>query len=354
MPKKRSQRTLRGDGSAKPRATMVDVAALAGVSLTTVSRVVNDHPNVTAGLATRVRKAIEQLDYKHDVNASILRRSDRKTATIGLVLADVANPFMSALHRAVEDYVWSRGVLLLTGSSDEDGEREHHLIREFSARRVDGMIIVPSSNDHSYLMSERRHGTAIVFVDRPPRFLNADTVTSEDFEGSRRAVEHLIAHGHRRVAFLGASRSIPTGEQRLGGYLAGLSAHGVPFDPALVRTELRTMEDAESAATQMLAAADPPTALFAGQNYFTIGASKALRARGLQNEVALIGVDDFPLADLLDPAISVLAHDPVALGREAAGILFRRIEGDQSPIVHVTVPTELIARGSGEIPGPAL
>jgi LacI family transcriptional regulator len=103
----------------------------------------------------------------------------------------------------------------------------------------------------------------------------------------------------------------------------------------------------------MLDLAEPPTALFTGQNYFTIGASKALRARGLQNEVALIGVDDFPLADLLDPPISVLAHDPVALGREAAEILFRRIEGDQSPIRRVTVPAELIARGSGEIPGPA-
>src|SRR6266852_8579730 len=110
---------------------MHDVAALAGVALATVSRVVNGKPGVSPATQARVQAAINRLDYRRNVNASSLRRLDRKTATIGLVLEDVANPFMSALHRAVEDYVWSRGVLLLTGSSDEDGEREHHLIREF-------------------------------------------------------------------------------------------------------------------------------------------------------------------------------------------------------------------------------
>jgi LacI family transcriptional regulator len=332
---------------------MVDVAALAGVSLTTVSRVVNGYTNVTDEMAARVRKAIEQLDYRHDMNASTLRRADRRTATIGLVLADVANPFMSSLHRAVEDYVWSRGVVLLAGSSDEDGDREHHLIREFSARRVDGLIIVPSGPDHSYLLSERRHGTAIVFVDRPPRFLNADTVTAQDFEGAQLAVEQLIDLGHRRIAFLGAGRTIATAERRLNGYAAAHAARGVPFDSDLVRTELRTMEDAEREAATLLDESAGITAIFSAQNYFTIGAGKLLRQRGLQHDVALIGVDDFPLADVFDPPITVVAHDPAELGRVAAELLFRRIEGDDSPPHVVTVPAELIRRGSGEIPGPA-
>src|SRR5438034_2020423 len=123
---------------------MLDVAALAGVGLATVSRVVNGKRGVSPATAARVLAAIERLDYRHDVNASILRRADRKTATIGLVLEDASNPFMSALHRAVEDCVRARGMLVFAGSCDEDGRRERELIGAFRARRVDGIVVVPA------------------------------------------------------------------------------------------------------------------------------------------------------------------------------------------------------------------
>jgi LacI family transcriptional regulator len=328
---------------------MLDVAALAGVGLATVSRVVNDKSGVSPATMARVRSAIEQLDYRRDVHATLLRRSDRKTATIGLVLEDVLNPFMSALHRAVEDFARARGVLVFAGSCDEDGAREREFIGVLRARRVDGIIVVPAGPDHSYLLSELRVGTAVVFVDRPARFLDADSVTSDDQGGTRLAVAHLVERGHRRLAYLGADLAIATAEARLEGYTAALAAHGLAFDPTIVRTGLRSVEDAQASVAEMLAGNDAPTAVLSAQNYFTIGAFKALRSLNLQHRVAVVGFGDFPLAEMLDPPVTVVVHDPAELGRKAAELLFRRLDGDRSASEHVVCPVHLVPRGSGEI-----
>jgi LacI family transcriptional regulator len=328
---------------------MVDVAALAGVGLKTVSRVVNGEPGVSPALEARVRRAIEQLNYRRDANASMLRRLGRKTQTIGLVLEDVANPFSSALHRAIEDSARARNVLVFAGSCDEDPHRERELIGSFRDRRVDGIIAVPASHDHTYLHDEQRAGTVVVFVDRPARHLDADSVVSNNLGGAVEAVEHLLAHGHRRIAFLGDLLSISTAEERLQGYTRALERAAIRGDPDLVRTGLRDPDVAARAVDELLALSEPPTALFASQNLLTIGGIRALRRAGLERRIALIGFDDVALSDLLDPAISVVAQDPQALGRSAAELLFRRLDGHLSPSVHVVVPVNLIARGSGEI-----
>jgi LacI family transcriptional regulator len=328
---------------------MLDVAALAGVALKTVSRVVNGEPGVSPALEAKVRRAIEQLNYRRDANASMLRRLGGKTQTIGLVLEDVANPFSSALHRAIEDSARARNVLVFAGSCDEDPRRERELIGSFRDRRVDGIIVVPAGHDHTYLYDEQRAGTALVFVDRPAGHLDADSVASNNVGGSVEAVEHLLAHGHRRIAFLGDLPSIATAEERLQGYNQALEQGGIGIDSNLIRTGLRDPETAASAVDALLALPDPPTALFTSQNLLTIGGIQALRRTGLERRVALMGFDDVPLSDVLDPAISVVAQDTQAIGRSAAELLFRRLDGDASPTVHHVVPVKLIARGSGEI-----
>src|SRR5881397_4145504 len=201
---------------------MRDVAALAKVSLKTVSRVVNGEAGVSPRLAKRVTAAGERLDYRHNFTASSLRRSDGRSRTIGVVLEDVANPFASALHRAIEDVAVERAVLVLAGSSDEDERRERRLVAAFASRRVDGLIIQPSSHDHSYLQAERNVGTAIVFVDRPPAMFDADTVLTDNAAGVRRGVRHLVALGHRRIAYLGDLHTIATAAERYRGYLEEL------------------------------------------------------------------------------------------------------------------------------------
>ena len=329
---------------------MRDVAALAKVSLKTVSRVVNGETGVTPRLAKRVMTARDRLGYRHDLTASSLRRSDGRSLTIGVVLEDVSNPFASTLHRAIEDVAVERRVLVLAGSSDEDEDRERQLVSAFVSRRVDGLIIQPSSHDHSYLHTERRAGTPVVFVDRPPSFLDADAVVTDNAAGIRGAVRHLVEQGHRRIAYLGDMRSIATAAERHQGYVEELAEQKIGVDATLVRLDLRGIEKAEAAAREVLARPQRPTAIIAGQNLITIGAFRALRALDLHRRVALVGFDDFLLADLLAPGITVIAQDPAAIGRTAAAVLFRRLDGDRSPSQVHTVRTRMITRGSGEIP----
>jgi LacI family transcriptional regulator len=329
---------------------MRDVAAHAGVSLKTVSRVVNDEAGVSVRLSEQVRASVAELGFQPNAGASNLRRLDRKTATVGLLLQDVANPFSAALHRAVENIALARGVLVFSASVDESPQREHDLVRALAARRVDGLIIVPTGDDQRYLEPERRAGTVIVCVDRVAVNLDVDSVVVTNVSGAAEGVRHLIAAGHRRIAFLGDHPHVFTAAERYQGYQQALAGAGLTLDPALVVHGLHDAGVADGAVTTLLTRPDPPTAVFTAQNLVTIGAVKALRRLDRQHRVALVGFDDVELADLVVPGITVVAQDPAAIGRTAASVLFSRLAGDPSPpAVHV-LSTTLVRRGSGEIP----
>jgi LacI family transcriptional regulator len=336
----------------RARPTMRDVAALAGVALKTVSRVMNGVPTVDPELAARVRAAADKLGYRPNLAASNLRRAGGRTDTVGLLVEDVGNPFSAALHRAVETVARTRGVLLLAGSIEEDAEREHQLARTLIDRRADGLIIVPAGSDYRWVVSEQQAGTAFVFVDRVPTPMVADAVLADTRRGAADGVAHLLTSGHRRIGYLGDSLSIQTAKDRYEGYRDTLESAGIGVDAALVRTDLRTVDAARAAALQLLRTAEP-TALFASQNLVLIGAIHALHEAGLQDRIALVGLDDLALADLIRPAISVVAQDPATIGRIAAERLFARLDGDRSAPAVYPVPTRLIRRGSGEIPPPA-
>jgi len=332
------------------RATMRDVAALAGVGIKTVSRVVNGEPGVSPAMAERVTAAARTLNFQADARASNLRRAGRRTHSLGLLLASVDNPFAAAIHRAVEDVAAQRDVAVLSASTDERPEREKALVATFTARRVDGLIITATGDDHSYLQPELDAGTPVVSVDRPAIGIEVDCVVVDNVEGARSATEHLLHAGHRRVAYLGDLPIIATARQRHEGYLSAMRGAGAPVDDGLVIDGLHSDEAAAAAAHRILTQPDPPTAIFASQNLITTGAIHALRALGLHREVALVGFDDFSLADLLEPAVTVVAQDPVAIGRIAAERLFTRMEDHDRPVEQIVLPTRLVVRGSGELP----
>jgi LacI family transcriptional regulator len=331
------------------RPTMKEVATLAGVSLATVSRVVNDDGKVRPDLAEKVREAVSLLGYRRDLTATNLRRADRQSASVGLVFDDVANPFHAALLRGVETVARTRGVLPLVGSSDEDPARERELAEAFLARRVDGLIVVPAGPDQSYLRSERDAGVGLVFVDRPAAFIDADCVLSDNAGGATAATAHLIKRGHRRIGFLGDRRQIFTAVERLRGYREALSEHGIPYDGSLVRMGLHDSEAAFAAVGDLLARDEPPTALFSAQNLITVGTVERLRALGLHRKIAVVGFDDLTLAAALEPGLTVVAQDANELGRLTAELLFARLDGDRGPTRRIEVPTTLIERGSGEL-----
>ncbi|MCF6524369.1 LacI family DNA-binding transcriptional regulator [Streptomyces sp. JJ36] len=325
---------------------MKDVAARAGVGLKTVSRVVNGEQGVSPETEQRVHEAITALGFRRNDSARILRKG--RTASIGLVLEDLADPFYAPLSRAVEEVARAHGALLINGSSAEDPERERELVLALCARRVDGLVIVPAGHDHRYLEPEIAAGMATVFVDRPPGRLDADVVLSENFAGAREGVAHLIAHGHRRIGFIGDQAHIPTAAERLRGYEAAMTEAGLPVLPGWVAPGSTDAARVRADATRMLAGDAPVTALFTGNNRVTVTAVRVLA--GHAHPVALVGFDDFELADLLSPPVSVVAQDPAQLGRTAAELLFRRLEGAGDAPRRVALPTRLIPRGSGELP----
>jgi LacI family transcriptional regulator len=322
---------------------------MAGVSLKTVSRVVNAEPGVSGKLDSRVRAAINRLDYRPNLSASNLRRTDRKTGTIGLLTQDIGNPYSSTLHRAVADVALRRGVLVIAGSSDDSEARERELIAAFSSRRVDGLIVLTAIHDQSQLIGEHQRGTAVVFVDQENAGLDGDSVMTDGQAGVCLALSHLVAHGHREIGYLGALQVGSAAALSYQIYCQEISAQGLDVDTRLVKLDLHSVQSAEGAAIELLSLSQPPSALFAATNMLAIGAYRALRKLDLQNRVALIGFDDVLMIDLLQAGVTVIARDAGTLGRAATEILFRRIDGDRSASRRLAVPPLLITRGSGEV-----
>ena len=338
--------TPKGTGQ-RSRATIRDVAALAGVGIKTVSRVINNEKNVTPQTREKVNQAISALRYEPNFSAGTLGRSDQKTRTLGVLLSDLANPFAAAITRAIEDAARPRGVAVFAASLDEDPSQEAARVSVFTRRRVDGLILMTVSHDQGYLQHEREHGTPMVFVDRTPVGISADSVVVDNATGSGNAVAHLVSHGHSDIAFLGDNPAIFTAQQRRHGFVEGMALAGAALG-AIVE-DLRSELAAREAVHAIMTASVRPTALYTSQNLVTIGAIRALRDLGLHREIALVGFDDFSLADLSEPAITVIAQNPREIGKLAAERVFARIEGDDQAERQYVGPTRLIARGSGEI-----
>jgi LacI family transcriptional regulator len=321
---------------------MRDVAQTAGVSLKTVSRVINEEVGVATRTAARVTEAAAELGFERNDLARSLRPG-HSSATFGLVIEDLANPFYSAIAQAVELAARDRGFLLITASAREDAERERELVTALLRRRVDALLMVPAGPDHRYIAGS----THTVFLDRPAHGITADTVLLDNRGGARRAVEHLIGIGHTRIACLTDAPGLYTAQERLAGYRAALQAAGIAEDPSLVSTGNRDAAQAQVAVEHLLGLPDKrrPTALFTANNRNTVGVLQALALRPGRH--ALVGFDDFELADLL--GTTVVRADPWRLGERAATIAFERLDGDDRPPRTTTVDTELVLRGSGEL-----
>lgn len=313
----------------------------------TVSRVLNGEASVLPETADRVRAAVAELNFHRDEAAADLRRHRKAASVVGLIIDDLANPFYATVAQAVCEVGHEHGYHLVVASSEESADREGDLIRALRARRVEGLIVVPTEGHDSYLAAEVAAGTAVVLADRPAPGVRADIVLAANVEGAYDAVTHLLSAGHRRIGFIGGPPELYTAAERYRGYVDALAAADVEVDDDVVRRGPRDVAAAERAACELLSLPEPATALFAADNRATVGAVRAVRRRGAT--VAVVGFDDFELADLIDPPVTVVSQDAAALGRTAAELLFRRISGDRRPTQQVTLETVLIPRGSGEV-----
>ena len=329
-------------GLASP--TMSDVAHRAGVSPMTVSRALRDDPRVSPETKTRVLGAVDALGYRRNEAARNLRLG-RSSGLIGLVVTNLANPFYSQLALGVEAMAADSGARVMLGNSGEDVGRERQLVHDFASRRLDGIIVVPAGSDHRHLHPAQLAGIPVVLAASPPLRFDADAVLLDDFGGSWDAARHLIEAGHRKIAFLGLQASTWTGSERFRGYSAALEEAGIPLDDRIISRQQRDVATAEQTMLELLAADDPPTAVFAANNRNTIGAYRAIRAR--QPDIAIAGFDDFELADMLSLPLTVISYDPREMGAKAAGLLRDRIDNPQAQPAarRIVMPTRLVEYG---------
>jgi LacI family transcriptional regulator len=330
------------------RATVYDVAAEAGVSIKSVSRVVNGAPNVSPKMRERVERAAERLHY---VPNSLARSLKAGTGdTIGVVIDTIADPFFAALTSVVEERALELGLGTVFGSTGFDPRREHRQVERMVMQRVRALILAPTEGPHDYL--SRLGAFPVVMIDRAATVGGFDTVRVDDRGLARTAVAHLTDHGHKRIAFVGSDERFVTTRDRLTGYHEALESIGVRPDPALVRPGPTRDVDAAKVVLELLGAPIPPTAVFAANPRAGVGVAHALHTSG-RADIAFISFGDFPLATTLTPAVTIVDQNPTAIGLAAMDRVLAKLDGRDGSDRDILVDAVLVPRGSGEIEAPA-
>jgi LacI family transcriptional regulator len=323
--------------------TMREVAARAGVSAKTVSRVMHDDRYVSDEVRRRVQQAIDDLQYVPNTLARTFRSG--RDAAIGIAVPDISDPFFATVTEAAVRVARARHSAVFVTSIGNDPDDEQAAVEALLGRQVAGLISTPVSADQSYLKPWQGR-TALVFIDRAPTRITADSVVEDDHGGAYAATAHLIQHGHRRVAFLGDAASVATTARRLAGYRAALADAHLPAAAELIALGATSTAEADSATRRLLDGEDPPTALFSSNARCSIAVFPVLRAVG-RTDIALISFGDFPLADSLDPALSVVDQDPAAVGQFAATRLFERLDNPTRRLKRqIVLPVDLVTRAS--------
>lgn len=334
-------------GSGTAPATLQDVARLAGVSAKTVARAVNGEGHVHPDTLQRVSQAAAALRFRPNRLARELRQGAR-TGAVGLVIGGLDNPYYSQLAAGVDRALREQDLQLVLASTDDDPGRESAVVRAMLERRVRALLIVPSAQDHAYLDGERQDGMPVVFLDRPPVALAADAVLWDDRAGVREAVQALVAGGHRRVAAVADRLSVWTARERVEAFRAAVTGAGLDPGECPVVTGAHDVAAARAAATRLLAASCPPTALLALNNRISVGTLDVLLR--LRSDCAFIGFEEFDLAETL--GVSIVVNDPRTLGYAAGQMALARLRDPTAALRQVRLPTRLLRRGTGERPPP--
>jgi LacI family transcriptional regulator len=325
------------------RPTLADVASRAGVSLKTASRAVNGEYGVSQATASRVLEAARELGFRPNHLARSLAAGG-PSAAVGLVISSVSDPFIAAVAGAVETVLAPRELQLLSASHGDDAERQRRIVRTFVERRLDALIIIPAPGDAHYLQAEIHHGLVVVAIDRPLDGVEVDTAVVDNRVGAAEAVARLVARGHRRIAALGTDGRLWTLQERLAGYVVGLEAAGLPYDPQIVELSSRDAAGAEENLNRMLALPDPPTAVFAAQHMAGRGTVRAMNRARVDLDLAVF--DELVDTDLLiTPPVVVVASGPDRLGHLAATMVMERLDGLEVPPRSVTLSPLFLEQG---------
>ncbi|NLF76153.1 MAG: LacI family transcriptional regulator [Chloroflexi bacterium] len=325
--------------------TLKDVASHAGVSRATVSRVLNHNPRVAGDLRDRVLDAIQELGYQPNRAARRLRASS--SDVLGLIISDIENPFFTSVVRGVEDAAYAYQMSIVLCNTDEDPEKQKMYLRVMQAERVAGLIISPTNVEEDFTELERA-GIPVILLDRRTDPYETDAVTIDNVAGAYLAVKHLIDLGYERIGMIGGSPHLTTGRERYEGYRKALSTAGLKVDERLIKVGDFKIDSGYHLMLELIAAPQPPRAVFVANNLMTLGALRALRERAVRvpDTMALVGFDDMPWASELCPPLTTISQPTYELGQETVQLLVRRLANPDAPVRTVTLQPRLVIRES--------
>ena len=328
--------------------TIRDVAAVAGVSPATVSRVLNGKQDVAVDLRQRVLGAVTDLGYRRNGPARSLRT--RAAMVLGLIISDISNPFFTAVVRGAEDQAQLAGYSLVLANADEDVDKEARYLEVAAAEQMAGVLLSPASLTRTSIDVLLERGIPVVTIDRRLAGAPVDSVTVNNYQAARTAGQHLIGQGCRRVGFIAGPVQTTTGASRLAGYRAALRAAGRLPDPSLIAyADFRT-EGGYAATRQLLRQRRRPDGLLFANNLMTVGGLRAIAEAGLAipDDIAVVGFDDAIWATALRPPLTVVAQPTYEIGQTAAKLLLRRVDGEAFPPRRIVLQAELIERASSQ------
>jgi LacI family transcriptional regulator len=326
-------------------ATIHDVAQSAGVSPTTVSRYLNNRIDLPAPTAARIDAAIARLDYRPNLLAK--RLSTGKSEAIGLVTPEIANPFFAELAAAVEDEAEQHGYAVFMSSTRGDVAREIASLKRLNDRHVDGLILMTNRPDNGTLAALIEPGSPVVLIDEDIPGVDVPRVFVENAQGAYMAARHLIDAGHRRIAMIGGAKGLLTVEERRQGFERAMREHRLTIQPEHLLFGDYSREFGRAATVALLASAEPPTAIIAASDYLALGVLQALRDAGLSlpGDMSIVGFDDMPFADLVDPALTTIRQPIATIGRLGFQTLLGLMAG--KPVEPLTrLPVQFIERKS--------
>lgn len=328
-------------------ATIKDVAELASVSIATVSRVLNSSAYVSPELEIRVHQAIKQLGYRPNALARHLRRSENPT--IGILIPDSKNPFFAEMAKGAEDVCFPQGFVAVLCDTDEQPSKAIGHLDLLYQQRAAGFMVVSPGQITPHLQQLLDDGYRIVIVDRALSSLETDSVVSDNYGGARQAVEHLLALGHRRIGFIVSNLEHETIQGRWAGVKDAMLCAGIKIDPDLVYTEGDELPaTGYEGAEFILEHKNPPTAIFAFNDMMALGVLRYAQQHKIDvpKDLSVVGFDDMLLASYSTPSLTTILQPKYELGQKAARLLLRRLRGDESQFVRMTLPTKLIVRES--------
>ncbi len=329
-------------------AGLKDVANKAGVSIATVSRVINNAPNINDETRFRVQQAMKAMDYRPSRIAKRLRSKSSQGNLIGVVVPDISNPFYIDVLSGIDDFMHGHDFLMITCNFSQNEEKERLYIDALVSESVDGLIVAPAHEEDEKVKALEKENIPFVCIDRGLKNVNADLVLVDNEKGAYEAVSFLLNQEYKKIAYISGLIRIPTSRHRENGYRRALEEFNIPFRDELVKYGDSSMKSGIDLARELLSQENRPDALFTGNNLITLGALQTIAEFGLKipEDIGIIGFDDMVFSSTLNPPLTAVRQPAYEIGRRAAELLYQRIKEPNRPNVKIVMETELMIRKS--------